>query len=302
MQNRTSAHHHFLLSNQSHQVQVEGWSSRLLSEPQHPAPTQIQHFPPTPLIVHKRPLHRRIRSNAGGTARGGATLSVAVRAVWGLAQGLFTTASKTDGLYLYNFSTVPLLSELLKLVRGRAPSPLCPPYTSPCRAGATCQHIKMQSCGDTGPRRCNYHSKGDLRYDRGEGCWLLVCRWCHQRCCTGITSAALAQPTSRWTGRARACTRSLPSFTWCTTTCSSSPSSAWPPPAPAPPPPPLYPRALASCSLSSESRAFPRWRCLMHCLVAAACGTQVRGSVHLPDPRQPEDRHHRHPLPPLPQT
>jgi hypothetical protein len=161
---------------------------------------------------------------------------------------------------------------------------------------------KMQSCGDTGPRRCNYHSKGDLRYDRGEGCWLLVCRWCHQRCCTGITSAALAQPTSRWTGRARACTRSLPSFTWCTTTCSSSPSSAWPPPAPAPPPPPLYPRALASCSLSSESRAFPRWRCLMHCLVAAACGTQVRGSVHLPDPRQPEDRHHRHPLPPLPQT
>jgi hypothetical protein len=65
-----------------------------------------------------------------------------VRAVWGLAQGLFTTASKTDGLYLYNFSTVPLLSELLKLVRGRAPSPLCPPYTSPCRAGATCQHIR----------------------------------------------------------------------------------------------------------------------------------------------------------------
>jgi len=32
------------------------------------------------------------------------------------SQGLFTTASKTDGQYLYNFSTVPLLSELLKLM------------------------------------------------------------------------------------------------------------------------------------------------------------------------------------------
>mmetsp|Transcript_42015 Transcript_42015/g.50940 ORF Transcript_42015/g.50940 Transcript_42015/m.50940 type:complete len:372 (+) Transcript_42015:151-1266(+) len=31
------------------------------------------------------------------------------------SQGLFTTASKTDGKYLYNFSTVPLLSELCKL-------------------------------------------------------------------------------------------------------------------------------------------------------------------------------------------
>mmetsp|Transcript_38662 Transcript_38662/g.84087 ORF Transcript_38662/g.84087 Transcript_38662/m.84087 type:complete len:323 (-) Transcript_38662:659-1627(-) len=32
------------------------------------------------------------------------------------SQGLFTTASKTDGKYLYNFSTVPLLAELLKLM------------------------------------------------------------------------------------------------------------------------------------------------------------------------------------------
>jgi len=32
------------------------------------------------------------------------------------SQGLFTTASKTDGKYMYNFSTVPLLSELAKLI------------------------------------------------------------------------------------------------------------------------------------------------------------------------------------------
>eukprot|EP00241_Pyramimonas_parkeae_P006827 CAMPEP_0114248404 /NCGR_PEP_ID=MMETSP0058-20121206/13557_1 /TAXON_ID=36894 /ORGANISM="Pyramimonas parkeae, CCMP726" /LENGTH=330 /DNA_ID=CAMNT_0001361813 /DNA_START=148 /DNA_END=1140 /DNA_ORIENTATION=- len=32
------------------------------------------------------------------------------------SQGLFTTASKTNGQYLYNFSTVPLLSELAKLL------------------------------------------------------------------------------------------------------------------------------------------------------------------------------------------
>ena len=46
-----------------------------------------------------------------GTA--GATQGVISRCV--LTQGLLTTASKTDGEYLYNFATVPLLAELLKL-------------------------------------------------------------------------------------------------------------------------------------------------------------------------------------------
>eukprot|EP00192_Tetraselmis_astigmatica_P011021 CAMPEP_0117648602 /NCGR_PEP_ID=MMETSP0804-20121206/501_1 /TAXON_ID=1074897 /ORGANISM="Tetraselmis astigmatica, Strain CCMP880" /LENGTH=369 /DNA_ID=CAMNT_0005454233 /DNA_START=529 /DNA_END=1638 /DNA_ORIENTATION=- len=32
------------------------------------------------------------------------------------SQGLFTTASKVDGLYLYNFATVPFFSEILKLL------------------------------------------------------------------------------------------------------------------------------------------------------------------------------------------
>ena len=32
-----------------------------------------------------------------------------------MSQGLLTTASKTDGEYGYNFATVPLLAELLKL-------------------------------------------------------------------------------------------------------------------------------------------------------------------------------------------
>ena len=31
-------------------------------------------------------------------------------------QGLLTTASKSDGVYKYNFATVPLLAELIKLI------------------------------------------------------------------------------------------------------------------------------------------------------------------------------------------
>ncbi len=47
----------------------------------------------------------------GRSALGSVTADPAV-----VAQGLLTTASKTNGGYAYNFATVPLLAEALKLV------------------------------------------------------------------------------------------------------------------------------------------------------------------------------------------